>query len=223
MGFRFRRRLRLFPGLSINFSKQGLSSLSIGRPGASINVPLARDGGTRTTVGIPGTGLSWTEEASSKPSQPSADLPDTEIHTGPRGGHWQWRQSRSGRLYKDYLSDQEFLSTSERRQAQRAEPQLPTTQEIVDDVLGCLVGPSQVGDAIWRQGLAQRVLDHPDTPRAVRSAALLIKSPESAELHIRRATSPAATYRAGREVTQAVMAVIKYGKEQGWVSDAEDN
>ena len=87
MGFRFRKRLKLFTGFSLNFSKNGLSSLFIGGPGATMNVPLARSGGTRTTVGIPGTGLSWTEESTSKPQQPTADVPDDEIHTGPRGGH----------------------------------------------------------------------------------------------------------------------------------------
>ena len=40
MGFRFRKRLRLFPGISLNFSKQGISSLSIGPRGATVNIPL---------------------------------------------------------------------------------------------------------------------------------------------------------------------------------------
>ena len=55
MGWKFRKRLRFGP-FALNLSKNGLSSLSIGRPGASINIPLARDGQTRTTVGLPGTG-----------------------------------------------------------------------------------------------------------------------------------------------------------------------
>ena len=55
MGWRFRKRLRFGP-FALNLSKNGLSSHSIGRPGASINVPIARDGQTRTTVGLPGTG-----------------------------------------------------------------------------------------------------------------------------------------------------------------------
>ena len=91
MGFRFRKRLKLFPGFSLNFSKNGLSSLSVGVPGATMNVLLARSGGTRTTVCLPGTGLSYTEESISKPQQSTADSPDNETYTGPRGGHWQWR------------------------------------------------------------------------------------------------------------------------------------
>ena len=47
MSFRFRKRVRLFPGVALNFSKNGLSSLSLGPRGTTVNVPLARDGGTR--------------------------------------------------------------------------------------------------------------------------------------------------------------------------------
>jgi hypothetical protein len=61
MGFRFRRSTRLGP-LRFNFSKSGLSSISVGGRGASFNIPVARSGGARTTVGVPGTGLSWREQ-----------------------------------------------------------------------------------------------------------------------------------------------------------------
>jgi len=62
MSFRFRKRVRLLPGLHLNFSKAGISSLWIGGRGASLNVPIGRAGNTRTTVGLPGTGLSWSED-----------------------------------------------------------------------------------------------------------------------------------------------------------------
>jgi len=55
MGFRFRRRLRIMPGLSLNISKSGIST-SIGGRGATFNISKH---GTRTTVGLPGTGLSY--------------------------------------------------------------------------------------------------------------------------------------------------------------------
>jgi hypothetical protein len=61
MGFRFRRSARLGP-LRFNFAKSGLSSISVGGRGASFNIPVARSGGARTTVGVPGTGLSWSVE-----------------------------------------------------------------------------------------------------------------------------------------------------------------
>jgi hypothetical protein len=68
MGFRFRRSTRLGP-LRFNFSKGGLSSISVGGRGASFNIPVARGGGARTTVGLPGTGLSWSaEQAPDRPA-----------------------------------------------------------------------------------------------------------------------------------------------------------
>lgn len=57
-GLRFRRSLRLLPGLRLNLTKSG-SSVSLGEPGASLN--LGHDGGKRVTVGLPGTGLSYRE------------------------------------------------------------------------------------------------------------------------------------------------------------------
>lgn len=61
MPFRFRRSARLGP-LRFHFSSKGLSSISLGGRGASLNIPVARSGAARTTVGLPGTGLSWTAE-----------------------------------------------------------------------------------------------------------------------------------------------------------------
>jgi len=61
MAFRFRRSARLGP-LRFHFSKNGLSSISVGGRGASFNVPVNRRGGPRSTVGLPGTGLSWSVE-----------------------------------------------------------------------------------------------------------------------------------------------------------------
>ncbi len=61
MGFRFRRSARLGP-LRFNFAKGGLSSISVGCRGASFNIPVSRSGGARSTVGVPGTGLSWSVE-----------------------------------------------------------------------------------------------------------------------------------------------------------------
>ena len=39
-----------------------LSSIAVCGRGASFNIPVARSGGPRTTVGVPGTGLSWSVE-----------------------------------------------------------------------------------------------------------------------------------------------------------------
>ena len=55
MGFRFRKSIKIAPGLRLNLSKSGIST-SIGGPGATINLGSQ---GIRKTVGIPGSGLSF--------------------------------------------------------------------------------------------------------------------------------------------------------------------
>ena len=55
MSLRFRRTLRLAPGLRVNLAKRGVS-LSVGRHGLTENINRA---GARTTVGAPDTGLSY--------------------------------------------------------------------------------------------------------------------------------------------------------------------
>lgn len=56
MGFRFRKSIKLAPGVRINLTKQGVSSVSVGKRGAMVNVGKK---GTRGTVGISGSGLSY--------------------------------------------------------------------------------------------------------------------------------------------------------------------
>jgi len=81
MGFRFRRSARLGP-LRFNFAKGGLSSISVGGRGASFNIPVSRSGAPRTTVGLPGTGMSWSVEhnpdrTAAIPPGPAAGLPNS--------------------------------------------------------------------------------------------------------------------------------------------------
>jgi hypothetical protein len=175
MGFRFRKRSGLLGGLlHLNWSKQGLSSISIGAPGATVNIPVARSGSTRSTVGLPGTGLSYSQEGS--------------------GSRSVW----------------------ERQQQQRPAPSIPSTEATIQEVMATLTGPDHVGDALWRQGLVQMVLDHDDTPRSIREAAYLIRSPEAVELHLRRARTGGATRRASLEIISAVRTVLAWTEEQGW-------
>lgn len=56
MGFRFRKSIKLAPGVRLNITKKGISSVSVGKRGATVNVGKK---GTRGTVGIPGSGLSY--------------------------------------------------------------------------------------------------------------------------------------------------------------------
>ena len=56
MGFRFRRRIRVLPGVSLNVGKSGFTSLSAGIRGFTV---IFGRKGTRTTTSLPGTGLSY--------------------------------------------------------------------------------------------------------------------------------------------------------------------
>ncbi len=89
MGFRLRRSARLGP-LRFNFSSGGLSSISVGGQGVSFNIPVNRRGGPRTTVGFPGTGLSWSVEH--PPDRPAA------IPAGAAEGLPNSRRLRPGQL-----------------------------------------------------------------------------------------------------------------------------
>jgi hypothetical protein len=89
MGFRFRRSTRLGP-LRFNFAKGGLSSISVGGRGASFNIAVARNGGPRSTVGLPGTGLSLSVEHT--PDRPAV------IPAGSAEGLPNSRRLRPGQL-----------------------------------------------------------------------------------------------------------------------------
>ncbi len=83
MGFRFRKSIKILPGLKINLTHKGISSASIGKPGASLNIGKK---GTRTSVGIPGTGLSYSK------------------HQPYKEQSWQPRESCSGTTTALYIT-----------------------------------------------------------------------------------------------------------------------
>jgi len=62
MSFRFWRRVKILPGVTLNLSKTG-GSLSFGPRGAKLTIGPH---GSRTSVGIPGTGLFYTKTYASK-------------------------------------------------------------------------------------------------------------------------------------------------------------
>lgn len=58
MGLRFRRSLRIAPGLRLNFGMRGVSA-TVGPRGAKLTVGPS---GSRVTTSLPGTGLSATQK-----------------------------------------------------------------------------------------------------------------------------------------------------------------
>src|SRR5262249_51522035 len=65
MALRFRKRIKIFPGVHINIGSRGISGMSIGRRGASVSVNRS---GTYLNTGMPGTGLSNRQKLSNRHS-----------------------------------------------------------------------------------------------------------------------------------------------------------
>ncbi len=76
MGFRFTKRIKVIPGVTLNLSKSGIST-TLGPKGARMNVGGKR--GPRMTTSIPGAGLSFTQGLGASQRAPGAQL-------GPRRG-----------------------------------------------------------------------------------------------------------------------------------------
>nr|DAK31914.1 MAG TPA: Protein of unknown function (DUF4236) [Caudoviricetes sp.] len=57
MGWRFRKSIKILPGIKINIGKDGVTGVSIGPRGAHINIGKR---GTTLSTGIPGTGIHYT-------------------------------------------------------------------------------------------------------------------------------------------------------------------
>jgi tetratricopeptide (TPR) repeat protein len=77
MGFRFFRRVKIMPGVSLNFSKSG-ASVSLGGRGMHYTIGPR---GRRVTIGIPGTGLSYTAVSSNGRKTRAAKAPEAPSHS----------------------------------------------------------------------------------------------------------------------------------------------
>ena len=83
MGFRFRRSVKLLPGVRVNFGKRG-ASVSVGVRGAHVTYGPT---GRRTTVGLPGTGISYTHLEKSREGPDKAPRVAAAGRIGPA---WLW-------------------------------------------------------------------------------------------------------------------------------------
>ena len=69
MGFRFRKSLRILPGLRLNITRRGVSA-NIGVRGANVHVGSQ---GAYVNVGLPGTGVSYRERLSTSETPSEAN------------------------------------------------------------------------------------------------------------------------------------------------------
>jgi uncharacterized protein DUF4236 len=86
MGFRFRRSIKILPGIRLNFGKRGIST-SIGVRGAHVTFGKT---GTRATVGLPGSGISYTHLDKPRREGLVASAPDpAPDSSAPAGKAWR--------------------------------------------------------------------------------------------------------------------------------------
>lgn len=88
MGLRFRKSIKILPFVRVNLSKKGISSVSIGGKGLTVNRGRR---GTRITAGLPGSGLSYSKQLADQtttpaglPQQPPV-RPSADLHAPARG------------------------------------------------------------------------------------------------------------------------------------------
>lgn len=80
MGLRFRKRLKIAPGLYLNVSSSG-TSWSLGAPGAMLN--FGGRNGARATFGIPGSGLSYSQKLGGQKPRPRSSQGHTFYDSDP--------------------------------------------------------------------------------------------------------------------------------------------
>ena len=71
MGLRYRKQIKVAPGIKLNVSKSGIST-SVGKRGATMNFSSR---GTKATVGIPGSGISYSKQLTSKKNKQHGSNP----------------------------------------------------------------------------------------------------------------------------------------------------
>lgn len=72
MGWRFRKSIKILPGIKINIGKDGFSSVSVGTRGAHLTMGK---NGTTVSAGIPGTGLSYVKRLDKPVGQNTTECP----------------------------------------------------------------------------------------------------------------------------------------------------
>ena len=187
MGFRLRRSARLGP-LRFNFTSGGLSSISVGGRGASFNIPVNRSGGPRTTVGLPGTGLSWSVEHTPDraPENP------TSIPAGPAAGMPNSRRLRPGQL-------------------------AALKQSLLGVLRQELFAPGSTGEQLREHGLVSRLLADSSLGARTTGLLALIETPEAMEGYVLRSQGQDDAKRRAQRCITAVQEASRLAAGRGWL------
>lgn len=193
MAFRFRSTARLGP-LRLHFSKAGLSSISVGRRGASFNIPVNRRGGPRTTISLPGTGLSWTVE---HPLEAPAPQPAPAVPAPVSG-----------------LSEASPLPNSRRLRPSQLQVFCRCALAALH---GQLFGPGRPGRPLWEERLVSRLLASPGLAPRQRAQLALIETPDALEAYVRGAVSLDDAKRRSNHCIEAAELALRLAAARGWL------
>lgn len=152
MGLNFRKRIKIAPGVNLNVGKRGIG-LSAGVRGASVSMSSR---GVRANVGIPGSGLSYSHNLSSRKKRPQRVAYES-IHCRQTTGV----NSDTYKVVEEYNSHINMLTSVHLE----AEEPVDWTSFIKEDVHGAEDGPNVLKakeslssyKPTWRDKLFNRV------------------------------------------------------------------
>lgn len=165
MGIRFRRSKQIMPGVSVNISKSG-AGVRLGGKGAGVSVNSK--GQVTTSVGAPGTGLSYTQthKLGSEP---------TDVDDDPPSICDQERDEHHEELMKQVYDKMSEIDAQENEKIDRRIERLAKAAKILWTIVGVFIGiiilifvlAALVGD----DDTAQNVVETSAVNAAVESAA----------------------------------------------------
>jgi len=163
MGLRFRRTMKIAPGLRLNFNKNSVG-LSIGPRGAKYTI---NSSGRRTTsVGIPGSGLYYTESqgggkrTAERDPNIGTNNRGEEIHLDEPGIFAGKAETLFYQFANDYLSKNSTKTFDQlKTQADYIKEQAPEIAPLIDLVMIPKVGEQSAADAL---ALCEKLYAIPD-------------------------------------------------------------
>jgi hypothetical protein len=151
---------------------------------------VARRGGPRTTVGLPGTGLSWSLEHSPDPAPAASDPP---------------RDGRSGSA----LPNSRKLRSSQLQELQG---------QLLALLQQRLFAAANGGRRLWEEGLVSRLLAQ-EAPGSRQAGLLaLIETPEAMQSYLERSRSQADARRRAQRCVTAFSLATRLAGERGWLN-----
>jgi hypothetical protein len=243
MGFRFRRSARVGP-LRFHFTASGLSSISLGGHGANLNLPVNRRGGPRTTVSLPGSGLSWSIEHGDR--APAHRHDDRTIEAAPL------QDGGSASVERKLMASDRAHRPAEAREnpeptrpvapgpdgevsiaAPRNQPPgtgaLPNSRRLRSSQLQALrlhclelfhqqlFKPGSQARQLWEQALVSRLLDAPGLAGRLAGQLALIETPEALAGYLERSRSQNDLKRRCQRCLAATETALRLCGQQGWL------